>query len=382
MVEQRKFTNNGSGLCGADLLAVVEDRDLRLGRTLAGEHQRVVAGDAVALGAGVGTHGHNGRRGRRRGVHHHVRRARQRAGVARSVGGAGLEAVVEFHYRKITGVKAPYSMIVGETGINEPAPSEKFNINQRFDFVEKLVGMVADSVQPSAIITGEGGLGKTYTVTKTLEANGYKDISDLADFQVGSVINTRKCFTFVKGYSTPKGLYRTLFENNKGTIVFDDCDSVLLDDLSLNILKAALDSSKKRTISWNTDSALLRREGIPDSFEFKGAVIFITNLKFDKVRGKIKDHLDAIMSRCHYLDLTMDTPREKILRCRQIVADGMLNEYDFTKEQETEIVDFISNNQHRMREVSLRMVTKVADLRKSMSDKWERMAECTCMVRR
>ena len=139
--------------------------------------------------------------------------------VTTSKTGRGLEAVVEFHYRKITGVKAPYSMIVGETGINEPAPSEKFNINQRFDFVEKLVGMVADGVQPSAIITGEGGLGKTYTVTKTLETRGYKDISDLADFEVGTIINARKCFTMVKGYSTPKGLYRTLFENNKSIIV-------------------------------------------------------------------------------------------------------------------------------------------------------------------
>ena len=91
----------------------------------------------------------------------------------------------------------------------------RYDINTRFGFVEKLVNMVATGVQPSAVTTGEGGLGKTYTVTKTLESNGYKDISDLADFQVGAVINTRKCFTMVKGFSTAKGLYRTLFENNK-----------------------------------------------------------------------------------------------------------------------------------------------------------------------
>ena len=113
----------------------------------------------------------------------------------------------------------------------------KYGINERFGFVEKLVNMVASGVQPSAVITGEGGLGKTYTVTKTLEANGYKDISDLADFQVGTIINTRKCFTMVKGYSTAKGLYRTLFENNKSIIVFDDCDAVLKDPVALNLLK-------------------------------------------------------------------------------------------------------------------------------------------------
>jgi hypothetical protein len=135
-------------------------------------------------------------------------------------------------------------------------------------------------------------------------------------------------------------------------------------------------------LSWNTDSSLLRREGIPDSFEFKGSVIFITNLRFDKVRGKIKDHLDAIMSRCHYLDLTMDTMREKMLRVKQIVSDGMLNEYQFTKDEENEIVDFMVNNQTRLREVSLRMCTKIADLRKSQSDRWTRMAEVTCMLRK
>ena len=169
--------------------------------------------------------------------------------------------------------------------------------------------------------------------------------------------------------------------DKSNVLVLDDCDTVLYDETSLNLLKAALDSSKKRKLSWNTDSALLRREGIPDTFEFNGSVIFITNLKFDNVRGKIKDHLDAIMSRCHYLDLTMDTTREKMLRCKQIVADGMLKEYQFSKEEEQEILDYIFDNKDRMREISLRMVCKVADLKKSMSAKWQAMVQATCMKR-
>jgi hypothetical protein len=125
----------------------------------------------------------------------------------------------------------------------------------------------------------------------------------------------------------------------------------------------------------------LRREGIPGSFEFKGSVIFITNLKFDSVRGKLKDHLAALMSRCHYLDLTLDTVREKLIRCRQIVDAGMLEEYGFTKEEEYEVLNYVIDNQTRMREISLRMITKVADLKQSMPEKWERMVECTCMKR-
>jgi hypothetical protein len=198
--------------------------------------------------------------------------------------------------------------------------SNRYDINTRFGFVEKLVNMVATGVQPSAVITGEGGLGKTYTVTKTLEANGYKDISDLADFQVGSVINTRKCFTMIKGFSTAKGLYRTLFENNKSIVVFDDCDAVLKDPVALNLLKGALDSYGKRIISWNAD---MKDDDLPRSFEFTGRVIFISNMDQDRID-------QAIRSRSMMIDLSM-TLDQKIDRMEFIAAsDEFLPEYDAT----------------------------------------------------
>ena len=161
----------------------------------------------------------------------------------------------------------------------------------------------------------------------------------------------------------------------------DDCDSVLYDETSLNLLKAALDSSPRRFLSWRSESSVLRREGIPDKFEFKGSVIFITNIKFEKTRGKIKDHLDAIMSRCHYLDLTLDTMRDKFLRCKQIVKDGMLDEYNFSETEENALLDYMFNNRTRLREMSLRMVTKIADLQKMNGTKWDRYVEMTCMKR-
>ena len=164
--------------------------------------------------------------------------------------------------------------------------------------------------------------------------------------------------------------------------MFDDCDSVLLDDLSLNILKAALDTSKKRMIHWNTDSHMLRKEGIPDSFEFKGGAIFITNINFEHVKSKkLRDHLEALESRCHYLDLTIDTEREKVLRIRQVVEDhGMLDEYEFEEPNAVEdVLSFVELNKARMRELSLRTVLKVADLRKSFPDRWQAVAEVTCM---
>jgi hypothetical protein len=133
-------------------------------------------------------------------------------------------------------------------------------------------------------------------------------------------------------------------------------------------------------IHWNTDSHMLRKEGIPDSFEFKGGAIFITNIKFDHVKSKkLRDHLEALESRCHYLDLTIDTEREKILRIKQIVRDGMLDSYEFEPWAVEELLDFTMANSTRMRELSLRTILKLADLKKSFPDRWKAVAEVTCM---
>ena len=181
------------------------------------------------------------------------------------------------------------------------------------------------------------------------------------------------------------GLYAKLYEfaDRGNVVVFDDCDSILLEDLSLNILKGALDSSKRRFISWNTDSRLLRSEGVPNRFEFKGSAIFITNIKFEHVKSKkLRDHLDALESRCHYIDLQMDTEREKILRIEQVVKQGdMLEDYDFKPWDTDEILDFVKVNAHKLRELSLRMVIKIADLKKGMPSNWQAVARTTCMRR-
>ena len=239
--------------------------------------------------------------------------------------------------------------------------SNKYDINTRFGFVEKLVNMVATGVQPSAVITGEGGLGKTYTVTKTLEANGFKDISDLADFQVGSVINTRKCFTMVKGYSTAKGLYRTLFENNKSIVVFDDCDAVLKDPVALNLLKGALDSYGKRIISWNAD---MKDDDLPRSFEFTGRVIFISNMDQDRID-------QAIRSRSMMIDLSM-TLDQKIDRMEFIAkSDEFLPEYDATVKSDA--LKLIRSIKTECKEISLRTLIAVSKIRASNKD-WKDLA--------
>jgi predicted AAA+ superfamily ATPase len=248
-------------------------------------------------------------------------------------------------------------------------------LGERFEILTEMTKAVKSGTVRAMIVSGPPGVGKSYGVEQVLQKDGLFDI-----------LGERKPkFEVVKGAMSSIGLYAKLYEYSdaKNVIVFDDCDSILMEDLSLNILKGALDSSNKRVIQWNTDSRLLRSEGIPDKFEFKGAAIFITNIKFEHVKSKkLRDHLDALESRCHYIDLQMDTNREKLLRIQQVIKENeMLARYEFDAVVEDELVEFVVANQDRLRELSLRMVLKLADLRKAFPTSWTAMAKTTCMKR-
>ncbi len=248
-------------------------------------------------------------------------------------------------------------------------------LGERFEILTEMTKAVKSGTVRAMIVSGPPGVGKSYGVEQVLQKDSLFDI-----------LGERKPkFEVVKGAMSSIGLYAKLYEYSdaKNVIVFDDCDSILMEDLSLNILKGALDSSNKRVIQWNTDSRLLRSEGIPDKFEFKGAAIFITNIKFEHVKSKkLRDHLDALESRCHYIDLQMDTNREKLLRIQQVIKENeMLARYEFDAVVEDELVEFVVANQDRLRELSLRMVLKLADLRKAFPATWTAMAKTTCMKR-
>ena len=248
-------------------------------------------------------------------------------------------------------------------------------LSERFEILDEMTKAVKEGNVRAMIVSGPPGVGKSFGVEKVLQK------ADLFN----TLAERKPKFEVVKGAMSSIGLYAKLYEfaAEGNVVVFDDCDSILMEDLSLNILKGALDSSERRFISWNTDSRLLRSEGIPDRFEFKGAAIFITNIKFEHVKSKrLRDHLDALESRCHYIDLQMDTNREKILRIKQVVKDcDMLGRFDFEQLQKDEIVEFVVENQDKLRELSLRMVLKLADLRKGFPKNWKAMATTTCMRR-
>jgi hypothetical protein len=238
------------------------------------------------------------------------------------------------------------------------------NISSRFQTLSLMTNASVKGINRSMIVSGPGGLGKSYTVVKAIES-----------------LPEERVIT-IKGFVRPTGLYHTLYNyRHKGcVVVFDDCDSIFSDETALNLLKAACDSSEKRRLMWLSARNLeVDGEELPSVFDFEGTVIFITNLDFDaniQKGSKLAPHFEAMISRSHYVDLGIKTKRDYIVRIKQ-VAPVMLK--DMPQELADEIVNFIDVNQDKMRELSLRMVKKLADLVSVDRQNWKLIAKTTCM---
>lgn len=232
--------------------------------------------------------------------------------------------------------------------IREIKPMKTFNINTRFEFLSRLVRMTIKKQNVSLIITGDGGLGKTKTAMQEIEAAGLVEGMDLK---------------VIKGYSTAKGLYNTLFENQDKLIIFDDCDEILTNDVARNILKGALDSYDKRIVHWVTNNP---SSDVPSEFEFKGQIIFISNMN----RSRIPQ---ALISRSTCIDVSMTTG-EKIERMRKVL-DKVCPEVDLDMKQEA--LSLVEKWKNETRDLNFRTLIKVINIRKAAEneDDWKEMAE-------
>jgi hypothetical protein len=268
---------------------------------------------------------------------------------------------------------------VVELQVSLPQETDEAAMNRiatRFEILDQMAKACIQGDIRAMIVTGPPGVGKSYGVIEQMNKASLFD----------KISNRKPRFEIVKGAVSGIGLFATLYKYSdaKNVLVFDDCD-VFTDPDALNVLKGALDSGKKRRISWNKDSRLLRDEGVPNSFDFNGSIIFITNLNFeDRRSNKIQAHVDALQSRCHFLDLTIETQRDKMLRIKQVHRDadgGLFADYSFSASMADEILEFMEANQNRLREISLRMSLKIADLIKVSASNWKLLAESTCMKR-
>jgi len=241
-------------------------------------------------------------------------------------------------------------------------------IADRFDVLSTFTEACAMGSCRSMIVSGPAGLGKSHTVEETLLR----------------LDPTGDNHTFVKGFVRATGLYKLLFQHSSPgqVLVLDDADSVFFDDVSLNLLKAVCDTTGVRRVGWRAEGSLIdddTGERMPRSFDFKGTVVFITNLDFDALidRGhKLAPHLQALVSRSHYIDLAMKTKRDYMVRIRQVVEAGLLS--GLTPLEKADVMSFIETEQNTLRELSLRMVIKVADVRKMGAANFRKVAKVTC----
>ena len=259
---------------------------------------------------------------------------------------------------------------------NESEEDAKERIRSTFAMLDKIVDSCSRNIVRGLIVTGPAGCGKSFGVEKQLEAaNMFRTIKGMDPK-----------YEIITGGVSPIGLYQKLYFNRDkdSVIVFDDCDDVLFDQEMLTLFKGAMNSGGKRRIAWNKESRVLRGEDIPEAFDFEGSIIFLTNIDFEQTASKdsrTADHLKAILSRCHYLDLEIGSLRDQLLRIEICCEDGMLAPYEFEPEQEAAVVQYMRDNANYLREVSLRMTKKIADWVKADPVDWKELAEATCLQR-
>ncbi len=243
-------------------------------------------------------------------------------------------------------------------------------LKDRFGAMEKMSAATVAGITKSLIISGPPGLGKSFRVLRIAEKLEEK--------------GRQVCV--IKGFVRATGLYKTLYENRHShcVVIFDDADSIFSDDVSLNLLKSACDMTRKRTLHWLAETRMEDQDGdkVPTNFDFEGSIVFITNYDFDYLiekGNKLSPHFEAMISRSIYLDLAMKTRRDYMMCIHMVVEEeGMLRQAGFSVEDQKKILGFVDSNCEKLRELSLRMVIKIANLFRMDPKDWEKLARVTC----
>lgn len=240
-------------------------------------------------------------------------------------------------------------------------------ISESFKMLELLTKKCASGSIRGLIVTSGPGVGKTHTVTTALEE--IYDPDDRRQF------SGNKPFDIIKGSVTAPAMYMALYNTSEEgqVLVLDDAD-VWGDEEALNLLKAALDDKKIRSVSWRKQSRWLEEYEIPNEFNYSGSVIFLSNLDPSNTRSeKMRRHIEALSSRVMTLDIDITTRSDRLLRIKQVMQCGLLADYRLEPEEEALIFQFVEDNFDDMEEQSLRLVRNIADLYVA-DETWEDLA--------
>lgn len=237
-------------------------------------------------------------------------------------------------------------------------------IRRKFTVLEKIADGIVNGHVNGVIVSGAPGCGKSYTLERALDT---------------ASTDGRISHTVVKGSLSAIALYQLLWDHRKRSqvLVIDDADSIYKDLEAINLLKAALDTGRRRHVHYNKESRILADAGIDRSFDYEGSMVFITNM--DLARAAEKDtgmspHYRAFLSRALYIDLGIRTQRDVLTRIAQVVfGDEFLTENAITKETAVEMVSWLQENVNQLSSLDIRSVVKLVSIVKIDPD-WRTLA--------
>lgn len=252
-------------------------------------------------------------------------------------------------------------------------------VADRFDIMYKIAKGCAQGLVRSVVVSGAGGIGKTWGITQVVEQER-QERQAMLELMPDSGVN-ELIVEVIGGYMTPLHLYMALYRNRfeNSLLIFDDCDSVLEDSKSINLLKHATDSSPVRNISYASSAKELEEEDIPMGFEFQGTIVVISNLDFHGIvargRHKLVPHLQALMTRTDVLDLKLHTNREKVIWINHVVeSTNMLVNDGLSGEQQKMVTKYLEKHQDDFLSLSFRNIRRIASYMKMDFENWERYA--------
>ena len=234
-------------------------------------------------------------------------------------------------------------------------------LEENYANVEKYIQGICKGEFRSVIVNGPPGVGKSFSVDSYLQQYAQEDT-----------------YKVVAGHMTPLSLYGNLYNYRHAgdVLVLDDIDSVFSKIEGINLLKAAMDTKPVRRINWESTSSTVVNLGLPSGFDFKGSVVLISNIGFNRKQSKLQEHLDALKDRSYSLKISNGTNEELYQQvCFMVIKKGLLKAFDLSGEQQSEILDYIGLNLEKIHKISLRLAMKLAGLMKANPSGWRSMAD-------